>query len=107
MKRLLRFFTAIGAAGAIAWLLRDRLVSVTTSREPEQPELLPEPPRPQSGDDLTAVKGIGPTYAARLEANGITTIGMLSGANASELSETIGVPVARVTAWIEEAKAST
>ena len=67
MKRLIRFFTFLGGAGAVAWLLRDRIVSVTTSREPERPEFIPEPARPESGDDLTAIKGIGPTYAARLE----------------------------------------
>ena len=107
MKRLIRFFTFLGGAGAIAWLLRDRIVSVTTSREPEQPEFIPEPARPESGDDLTAIKGIGPTYAARLEAHGITTIKKLASSNAAALTDKVDVPIARVTAWIEQAKKST
>lgn len=105
MKRIIRFFTFIGGVGAIAWLLRDRLVSVTTSREPEPPRFIPEPPRTPSPsqDDLTEIKGIGPTYAERLTAHGITSFARLATADAADLATKIEVPVTRVAGWIEQA----
>jgi len=105
MKQIFRFFTFVGGIGAIAWLLRDRLVSVTTSREPEPPQFVPEPPRKTSkaADDLTEINGIGPTYADRLIAHGVTTFAELAGSDVSSLSEAISVPESRVTTWIQEA----
>lgn len=43
MKRLLKLFAFIGGIGAVAWLLQNRIVTVTMSREPREPELAPEP----------------------------------------------------------------
>ena len=105
MKRIVRFFTFVGSVGAIAWLLRDRLVSVTTSREPEPPQFIPEPPRhvPPSEDVLSDINGIGPTYADRLAAQGITTFAGLAASDAAALAESISVPESRVALWIEQA----
>lgn len=104
MKRILRFFGIVGGIGAVVgWLLRDRLVSVATSREPEPPQFIPEPPRSPDVDDLTELTGIGPTYAARCEAQGITTFTSLAAADATTLAEAIDVPVSRVEDWIEQA----
>ena len=44
MKRLLKLFAFIGGVGAVGWLLQNRIVTVTMSREPREPELAPEPP---------------------------------------------------------------
>lgn len=44
MKRLLKLFAFIGGIGAVGWLLQNRIVTVTMSREPREPELAPEPP---------------------------------------------------------------
>ena len=43
MKRLLKVFAFIGGIGAVGWLLQNRIVTVTMSREPKAPELAPEP----------------------------------------------------------------
>ena len=43
MKRLLKLFAFIGGIGAVGWLLQNRIVTVTMSREPKEPELAPEP----------------------------------------------------------------
>ena len=43
MKRLLKLFAFIGGVGAVGWLLQNRIVTVTMSREPREPELAPEP----------------------------------------------------------------
>jgi len=57
-------------------------------------------------DDLTAIKGIGPTYAKRLAAAGITTFSGLAAASPDRLRE-----VAKTTAmvdpqdWIDQAAA--
>lgn len=103
MKRLFRFFSFVGGVGAVVWLLRDRLVSVTTSREPEPPRFAPEPPSgsPVEQDDLTQIKGIGPTYTDRLNALGITTFGHLASSDAADLGSRINVSESRVAIWIE------
>ncbi len=48
MKRLLKLFAFIGGIGAVGWLLQNRIVTVTMSREPREPELAPEPTNPDS-----------------------------------------------------------
>ena len=48
MKRLLKLFALIGGIGAVGWLLQNRIVTVTMSREPREPELAPEPTNPDS-----------------------------------------------------------
>ncbi len=105
MKRILRFFTFLGGVGAVIWLLRDRLVSVTVSREPEVPQFVPEPPRTHDpgSDDLTEINGIGPTYSERLAAAGIDTFAALAAAEAADLAERIDVPETRVADWIGQA----
>ena len=50
------------------------------------------PRRVQIGDDLTRVEGIGPAYAIRLRAAGITTFAQLAGADETALSAIIGAP---------------
>jgi predicted flap endonuclease-1-like 5' DNA nuclease len=59
------------------------------------------------GDDLTRLEGIGPTYATRLRAAGITTFAHLAGTDEATLSEIIGAPAWRNVNygdWIAQAK---
>ena len=105
MKRLARLLTFVGGLGAVVWLLRDRLVHVTVSREPEIPQFVPEPPRRSApGNDLTEINGIGPTYAERLDSAGVGTFADLAAADPTSLAERIDVPESRIADWREQAR---
>ena len=61
----------------------------------------------QIGDDLTRLEGIGPTYATRLRAAGITTFAQLADADQGTLAEIIGAPGWRAVNygdWVAQAK---
>lgn len=91
--------------------MRDRLISVAISREPETPAFrVPErKPLPDvataSTPTLTEVKGIGPVYATRLAAAGVNTVDDLAARDPNELASAAEVPVARARGWIESARA--
>jgi predicted flap endonuclease-1-like 5' DNA nuclease len=53
--------------------------------------------------DVTEVSGIGPAYAERLAAAGITSAGELAAADAARLAEQIDESETRVAGWIEAA----
>jgi len=59
------------------------------------------------GDDLTAIKGIGPSIQSRLNASGIHGFSDLAAANAEtltrQLKEQMVISQKRVQAWIDEA----
>lgn len=60
-----------------------------------------------AGDDLTRLEGIGPTYAARLNAAGITTFADLAAADEARLAEIIAAPSWRKVnygEWIAQAR---
>ncbi len=60
-----------------------------------------------AGDDLTRLEGIGPAYAARLNAAGIMTFADLATADETRLSEIIAAPGWRKVnygEWIEQAR---
>lgn len=109
MKRLARILGVLGGLGALAWAMRDRFVSVAISREPEPPvfrgtEPPPALPEVRSATDLTRVNGIGPVYATRLEAAGISTIEQLASSQAESIASAAEVPVSRANSWIESAR---
>jgi predicted flap endonuclease-1-like 5' DNA nuclease len=60
-----------------------------------------------SGDDLTAIKGIGPSIQSRLNATGIRSFSDLAGADAekltTQLKEQMVISQKRVQQWIDEA----
>lgn len=115
MKRLARVLGVIGGLGAIAWAMRDRLVSVAISREPVPPafktsESSPTPmaAAPDRDDrldarELTAVGGIGPVYATRLETVGISTLADLAASRPEQVAAAAEVPLARANGWIDAA----
>ncbi len=98
---------AIAAGAVIAYLTREQMLPTPeTSHEPPpklRPAPTPEPAEavdaPESTDDLTEVKGIGPTYAARLAAMSITTRAALATADPHEVAERVGTSPATVKAW--------
>ena len=69
---------------------------------------LPTPVARIEADDLTQVKGIGPKYAASLNAAGITTYAALAHTSPDRLKEIVDAPAWRQVdypAWIVEARA--
>lgn len=59
------------------------------------------------GDDLTQIKGIGPTYAKRLQAAGITTFMAVAETPAAKLAEIAQLrdwQAADSESWVEQAK---
>ncbi len=108
-KRIAGILGLIAGVGAVIWALRDRFVSVSVPHEtaPAPFRVAPKAPaRPptEKADDLTAITGIGPVYATRLEKAGIASFAALATADASTVAEAAGVTAARVSGWIEQAK---
>lgn len=61
-------------------------------------------------DDLTAIHGIGPVYAARLRAAGLATYAAIAAASADQLAAIVapdGVRVPAVDDWIAQAQSLT
>jgi len=57
MKKLLKLFAFIGGISAVVgWLVQNRIVTVTMSREPNDPEPVPEPaPQDRTGKTETGL----------------------------------------------------
>lgn len=103
MRKLTKVVGVIGGIAAVAWAMRDRLISIAAPREPEPPTFRVVPPR--QTDDLTNINGIGPVFAARLLQAGIRTFADLAQADPAGVAETAGVAVTRASEWIEQASA--
>ena len=111
MKKFFKLLTLIAFGAGVTWLLRDQLVPGPTPPDPHPPAFRhpPEAPKAATGpadsgaDDLTEVNGIGPVYAARLDAAGITTFRDLANADADRLAEDAGLPRDRLVDWIGKA----
>ncbi|MBK1695656.1 DUF4332 domain-containing protein [Rhodovibrio salinarum] len=81
-------------------------VDVAATRQPGQDA---EPRRQTSveADDLTAIKGIGPAIAGKLNTHGVRSFDDLARADPVDLAEKIAsrpVTVTRVREWIADAK---
>lgn len=101
VKKLAKVFGLIGAAAAVLWAMRDRFVSVATSREPELPTFR----TPDDSDSaVDAIDGIGPVFARRLNQTGISSVAQLAEASPDLVAEAAGVSAARSRAWIESAR---
>ena len=102
LRTLAKVIALIGAAAAVLWTMRDRFVSVATSREPEPP-MFRTPPEGMS-TSVTSIDGIGPTYASRLANAGIRSLDELAAATPDTVAESAGVSGARARTWIEQAR---
>jgi predicted flap endonuclease-1-like 5' DNA nuclease len=118
MKRVLRLLTLAGAVVGAVWYARQHAEPEPATPSGEwtprpqlravpdaeaAPEVTASMPEAAAKDDLTAIKGIGPVYAAKLSAIGIETFAALAGADPVELAAEFD-PRAAVEDWISEAK---
>jgi predicted flap endonuclease-1-like 5' DNA nuclease len=100
---------AAAAVAAVAWMLKDRLVR----RMPTRAEPAPAPvfrvtpaavaPRPDA-DDLSAIRGIGPVFKARLATAGISRFDELAVLEPARLADLAGVAESRAREWIDQAR---
>jgi predicted flap endonuclease-1-like 5' DNA nuclease len=113
MKRIARLggvLVGLGAGVVAAlWLLKDKIAGPPTA--PVEPAEAPRfrvasvPAAPGlPADDLSAIKGIGPVYSARLAEAGIESFAALAAADAAALAEQIDAPTAQLEDWIAQAQ---
>ena len=116
MKKLTRILGLVGGAVAILWAMRDRLISIAAPKDPEPPRFRVVPPSTggdtssgvdSSPDDLTEINGIGPVFASRLRAAGISSFEALAGTDPGTLAEITGAADSRVAEWLGQATART
>lgn len=100
MKRLAKALGVLGGLAALVWAMRDRFISVATSREPELPTFRFVAP----GEPVDTIDGIGPVFAQRLAAVGIDNIAALAEASPDRVAEAASVSGARARSWIEQAR---
>ena len=99
---------AAAGVGALAIASQGDDESETRAGEVVVAANLPTPAARIEADDLTQVKGIGPKYAASLNAAGITTYAALAHTSPDRLKEIVDAPAWRQVdypAWIVEARA--
>lgn len=99
MKRLAKVVGFVGGALAIVWAMRDRFISVATSREPQPPHFKTEPP--SESPPVDAVEGIGPVFAKRLADAGIADVASLASASPDQVAEAASVSAKRARTWID------
>jgi predicted flap endonuclease-1-like 5' DNA nuclease len=100
----------VAAAGvAMVWLLKDRILGpettpVTREHAPRF-RVIPTRSGQTSAEDLSAVKGIGPVYKARLIEAGITTFSALAKTSPARLAELAEVGEETAADWAKQASA--
>jgi predicted flap endonuclease-1-like 5' DNA nuclease len=104
MKALLRTLGMLGIAAVAIYLLRDRLLPPPVIEPAPAPIRGTAPPTPSTADDLTAVAGIGPVYAARLVDSGISSFRQLASADPERIATAAGVRPDAVADWIAQAE---
>lgn len=97
MRRVTKVIGLIGGVAAVIWAMRDRFISVATSREPEPPSFRSE----SSPVTVDTLDGIGPVFAQRLTAAGLGTVDALAAASPDRVAEAASVSAARARTWIE------
>ncbi len=102
IKRLAKVIGLVGGVAAVVWAMRDRFVSVATSREPEPPTFRTGPSTARPGVD--SIDGIGPVFAERLMQAGLGSMEDLASATPDSVAEAAGVSGARARTWIEKAR---
>jgi hypothetical protein len=106
----LGFIAAAAGIGWLIWLWRKQIevtpkplyISGRTTAYPMSAEI-PEVPE-KSEDNLSAIQGIGPAYASRLNDSGITTFSQLAAADTESLIEITGVTRWNPEDWKDQAR---
>lgn len=100
----MRLAALVAVVATIVWLTREHLLPTPHVAHEPPPHYRSTPPPPEtSSDDLTAIKGIGPVYAARLDEAGVRSFRALAEADASALADSLGISVDNAAAWIAQA----
>jgi len=102
LKRMAKVIGLVGGAAAVLWAVRDRFVSVATSREPEPPTF--RAPSAGASQSIEVIDGIGPVFATRLTEAGMEYTASLADASPDSVAEAASVSVARARSWIEQAQ---
>ena len=102
MKNVAKVVGFIGGSLAVIWAMRDRFISVAVSREPEPPTFRSGGPKPT----VDTIDGIGPVFAERLTAAGLSDLEQLASASPDQVAEAASVSVARANKWIHLARQS-
>lgn len=100
MKRLAKVIGFVAGVAAIVWAVRDRFISVATSREPQPPAFK----EPHFSAPVDNIDGIGPVFAERLTAAGLGTVAALAAASPDRVAEAASVSAARARTWIDLAQ---
>lgn len=115
--KLLRFAGIIALVTAIVWLTREHLLPTPQVSHEPPPHYRSTPPPPEENaapteetpggtpDDLTAIKGIGPVFAAKFEEMGITSFGELAEQDPQTVADAIGTSTNTAHDWITQAQA--
>ena len=98
---------AAAAVGVVAYLTRDQMLPTPQTSDEPPPKFRggsdAAPAAAVTSEDLTQVKGIGPTYAARLADISISTRAALVDADAATVAEAVGTSVSAVESWQADA----
>lgn len=100
----MRFAALVAVVATIVWLTREHLLPTPHVSDEPPPHYRSTPPPPEpSSDDLTAIKGIGPAYAARLDRAGVSSFRALAEADAVALAASLGISANTAAGWIAQA----
>lgn len=100
MKRLAKILGLVGGVAAVVWAMRDRFISVATSREPNPPTFRTS----AMSASVDSIDGIGPVFAKRLTDAGLGEVAALAAATPDQVAEAASVSAARARTWIDLAK---
>ncbi|OFW63283.1 MAG: hypothetical protein A2135_04630 [Actinobacteria bacterium RBG_16_67_15] len=110
MKRVTKISGIVVGVGAglaaVVWMLRDRIVKPQAAAPQPPPAFRVTPPPVAAradADDLTAIRGIGPVFKARLATAGISRFDELAALDPERLAGLAGVPESRAREWIDQA----
>lgn len=83
-----------------AWVGKFSILIERAGDEPAEEEAAAA----ETADDLTALKGVGPTFARRMHEAGITTFKAVANTSPQELADIANVTETQASGWIEQAR---